>query len=93
MFGIALTHNVAGTIVPDSVDDYDTVGWYNDKGYCKNAGSTFYIWWDGTDSWIISSTLGATGTDYHKRTDPSIIGIFSPEGSATGDATVAEGYL
>lgn len=83
---------MSGTIVPDSTGDYDTLGWYNGKGYIKHLTSSFYLWWDGVDSWIISAALGVTGTDYHKRTDPSIVGVYSPEGLATGDATVAEGY-
>jgi hypothetical protein len=83
---------VSGTIVPDSTGDYDTLGFHNGKGYCKHKSSSFYIWWDGTDSWIISAALGVTGADYHKRTDPDIVGVYGPQGSATGDATVAEGY-
>jgi len=93
VWGVALKHNVAGTIVPDSVGDYDTVGTYNGKGYCKITVGSFYIWWDGVDSWIISAVLGTTGADYHKRTDPNIVGVYGPEGAATGDATVAAGYL
>lgn len=83
---------MSGTIVPDSSGDYDTMGFYNGKGYTKHKTSGFYIWWDGIDSWIISAALGVTGSDYHKRTDPSILGVYAPEGAATGDATVAEGY-
>lgn len=83
---------MSGTIDPDSIGDYHTDGRHNGKGYCKHLTSSFYIWWDGVDSWIISAVLGTTGVDYHKRTDPSILGVYSPEGSATGDATVAEGY-
>lgn len=78
--------------MPDSVGDYDTKGKYNSKDYAEETGSNFFIWWDGIDSWIISTVLGVTGVDYHKRTNPSIIGVYSPEGAATGDATVAEGY-
>jgi len=83
---------VAGTISPDSTGDYDTLGWYNDKGYCKHKTESFYLWWDGIDSWIISAELGVTGANYHKRTDPAIVGVYTPLGEATGDATVAEGY-
>lgn len=92
MWGIAFKHNVSGTIAPDSTGDFDTLGVYNGKAYCKHLTESFYVWWDGTDSWIISAALGTTGTDYHKRTDPSIIGVYGPEGAATGDATIAEGY-
>lgn len=89
---IAFKHNVSGTIVPDSTGDFFTLGVHNGKGYTKHLTESFYIWWDGTDSWIISAELGVTGVDYHKRTDPSIIGVYAIEGSATGEATVAEGY-
>jgi len=91
VWGIDLDHHVTGTIVPDSVGDYRTIGTYEGKGYAKELVSSFYIWWDGVDSWIISAALGVTGTDYHKRTDPSIVGVYGPEGAATGNATVAEG--
>lgn len=91
-WGVAFKHNVSGTITPDSTGDFDTLGVYNGKDYCKHKTESFYIWWDDTDSWIISAVLGTTGADYHKRTDPSIIGVYGPQGSATGDATVAEGY-
>jgi len=83
---------VSGTISPDSTGDFFTLGWHNGKGYCKHLTESFYIWWDGIDSWIISSAVGVTGTDYHKRTNPSIIGIYAIEGSATGEATVSQGY-
>lgn len=83
---------MSGTIVPDSTGDYDTVGTLNGKDYTKHAAGTFYIWWDGIDSWIISAALGVTGVDYHKRTDPNIVGVYELQGSATGEATVAEGY-
>jgi len=83
---------VSGTISPDSTGDYDTLGWSNGKGYCRHLTESFYLWWDGIDSWVISAALGETGANYHKRTDPSIIGVYGPVGEATGDATVAAGY-
>lgn len=82
---------MTGTIAPDSVGDYRTIGTHEGKGYAKELASSFYIWWDGSDSWIISAAVGTTGSDYHKRTDPSIVGVYGPQGAATGDATVAEG--
>jgi len=92
-YGIDFKHNVSGTISPDSTGNFDTLGFYNSKDYAKHTVSSFYIWWDGVDSWIISAALGVTGADYHKRTDPSVIGVYSPVGAATGDATVAAGYV
>jgi len=83
---------VTGTIVPNSVGDYDTLGTYNDKSYARHKTLSFYIWWNGTNAWIISAVLGTTGSNYHKRTDPNINGVYAPQGTATGNATVAEGY-
>jgi len=91
VWGIDLDHHVSGTIVPDSVGDFRTIGTHEGKGYCKHLTESFYIWWDGSDSWIISAAVGTTGSDYHKRTDPNIVGVYGPEGAATGDATVAQG--
>ena len=84
---------MSGTISPDSTGNYDTLGVYNGKDYCKHVSASFYVWWDGVDSWIISAALGVTGADYHKRTDPVINGVYGPQGAATGDATVAAGYV
>ena len=82
---------MTGTLAPDATCNYATEGWLNGKGYAKRSTGGYYIWWDGVDSWILSVELGVTGTDHWKRTDPSILGVYGPEGAATGDATVAEG--
>lgn len=62
------------------------------------AGGTsyWYIYWDGIDSWVMSTTLGgATGASYWKRTDPDEIGTYTPQGDAgpttpTGDFEFSE---
>lgn len=89
---VASKHNISGTIIPDSTGDYDVLGHYEDRPWSKHQTENFYIWWDGIDSWIISTVLGTTGDDYHKRTDINVNSIYSPEGIATGDAIIAEGY-
>jgi len=82
---------VAGTLVPDSAGSYTTRDWYGNKAYSQRADTGYSIWWDtDTDSWIISAILGTKGTDWWSRTDPDIIGVFSPLGTATGDATVTK---
>lgn len=89
-WGIAHAHTVTGTLSPDATGSFTTQGWYNGKGYSVRADDGYYIWWDGTDTWTISTVLGTVGTDYWTRTDPNINGVYSPGGTATGDATVAE---
>jgi len=48
------------------------------------GGSSFwFIYWNGVDSWILSTTLGgANGASYWKRTDPSESGAYTPQGDA-----------
>lgn len=89
-WGIDFLHTVTGTLSPDATGSFTTSGTHNGDGYSKRADSGYHIWWNGTDKWIISVVLGTTGTDYWERTDPNIIGVYSPVGGATGDATVAK---
>lgn len=52
----------------------------------------YFLWWDITStSWNISEVLGTQGALYWQHIDPSITGLYSPQGTATGDATVALG--
>ena len=82
---------MTGILTPDATCNYDTIGWLNGKGYCRRADSGYHIWWDGVDSWIVSVLPGVLGTNYWKRTDPSILGVYAPLGTAVGVATVGEG--
>ena len=55
----------------------------------KAYGLDQYIWWKSGDSvWIMSAVKGTLGADYWSRADSSEIGAFTPEGGATGTATV-----
>ena len=89
-WGIDFLHTVTGTLSPDATGSFTTVGTYNGDGYSRRADSGYYIWWNGTDKWIMSVVLGTVGTAYWERTDPNIIGVYSPAGTATGDATIAK---
>jgi len=69
---------------------YTGCGLYN--SYCGglatfNVSNPFYIWWDGVDTWNISSTLGTQGTAYWTRTNDSPYGAYTARGTATGTAT------
>ena len=90
-WGIAFKHAVTGTLSPDATCNYETAGWYNGKGYARRIDGAYFIWWDGTDTWTISAVLGTQGTEYWTRVDPNIVGVYALGGTATGEATVAEG--
>lgn len=74
---------------PDATGNYTEIAKYNGKASYVLAGGGWYIWWDGVDTWNISTVQGTQGTNYWTRTDPAMVGVYSPGGSATGDATVA----
>ena len=92
-FGDALEdggYEIAGTTAPDFDGSYFATGVLNgDSAYTNRDGAGF-LWWDGVDSWIVSAVLGTEGTDYFKRTDPSQIGAYTNQGSATGTVTGAD---
>ena len=92
-FGDALEdggYEIAGTTLPDFDGSYFKTGDLNgDSAYTNRDGAGF-LWWDGVDSWIVSAILGTEGTDYFKRTDPSQIGTYTNQGSATGTVTSAD---
>jgi len=88
---VALSYGCTGTLTPDATCNYDVTGYYNNKIYCTRRIAGYFIWWDGVDSWIISEVLGTVGALSWKRTDPNIIGVYGPEGTATGDATISLG--
>jgi len=63
---------------------------YNGKCYYARADSAYYVWWDETNSqFVISVVLGTLGTAYWTKAG-AILGVYSPQGTATGDATIAE---
>lgn len=83
-------YEIAGTTAPDFDGSYFKTGEEGgDSAYTNRDGAGF-LWWDGVDSWIVSAVLGTEGTDYFKRTDPSQIGEYTNQGSATGTVTGAD---
>ncbi len=91
--GIGLIHReieVSGTTSPDFDGTFTANGQEGGVAAYSNIDGAGYLWWDGTDSWIISAVLGTEGTDYFKRTDPNPVGAYTNEGSATGTVTAAE---
>jgi len=81
---------VTGTLSPDVTGQYDPVGPYNDKPSYEIVATGWFIWWDGINSWKISTVRGTEGANFWTRANPAIEGVYTPGGTATGDATVAE---
>lgn len=84
---------LSGTLAPDATCDYVRAApLYNGKESWARVVAGYYLWWNGTDSWIISTVLGTQGTAYWSRTSPNPSGLYTPQGTATGDATLTLGY-
>jgi len=75
---------------PDVTGTYNPIGPYNDKPSYEIVATGWFIWWDGINSWKISMVRGTEGDDFWTRNDPAIEGVYTPGGTASGDATVAE---
>ena len=87
--GVAPDYEITGPTDPNITQIYYNKGNYNEKPYYGKVDELFFIWWDGIDSWIISDTVGETGTTHWKRTNPDVVGEYTPFGTATGTATVS----
>ncbi len=83
------SYEVTGTLDPDTTGTYNPVLSYNDKRCYEITTTQWFLWWDGIDTWNISTIPGIQGTDFWTRTDPDIEGLYTPGGTATGDATVS----
>jgi len=81
---------VTGTLSPDVTGTYNPIGLYNGEASYEIEATGWYIWWDGIDTWHISTLRGTVGTNYWSLTAPGIEGVYTPTLPATGDATVAE---
>jgi len=78
-----------GELTPDSTGIYDIVGFYDNKIYCTRKDPDYYLWWDSIAGWIISEVLGVRGTLFWRRPSTNIIGLYGPQGTATGIAEIA----
>lgn len=84
------TYSVTGTLSPDATGSYLEYGDYNGKRYQRRLDGSYFIWWDNVSAWKISAILGVVGASHWLRIDPNIEGDYTPQGTATGTATVAE---
>ena len=89
--GLALSYTVTGTLAPDATGVFNWFGYANGRPTYKLDGAEWYIWSDGDFpwNWWLTTVPGFPGVAHWKRSDPNILGVYSPLGTATGDATVA----
>jgi hypothetical protein len=88
---LIIPYHVTGTLSPDAAGNYMAESGYKEKFTYVSPERAFFLWWDGIDSWIISDSIGWKEGPYWLRTDPAIIGVYAPQGGATGIATVVVG--
>lgn len=81
-------NTVAGVLRPPADGVFLCAADHNGKSYFQRADEAWLIWWDGVDTWNISTALGVQGDDYWTRTDPAIEGDYVPQGTAEGTPTV-----
>lgn len=83
-------YEVTGELTPDITGTYNPIGPYNSMPSYEIAATGWFIWWDGSENWKITSVLGVEEEDFWTRNNVSIEGIYTPGGTAIGDATVSE---
>jgi len=84
------THRVTGALTPDVTGDYRPIGLHNGKMSYELEGNGWFIWWNGINTWIISTEVGLEHDDWWERVNALVVGAYNPLGGAIGIATVAE---
>lgn len=87
----ASDYNVTGILVPDSSGSYFYAGSFGGVSYARRADGAWFLWWDGVQSWNITSILGGACEFIWERESPDIEGLYIGAFPATGDATVRIG--
>ena len=80
---------VSGVLVPDAVAWYFPDGETNGKPAYSGPLRAFRIQWDGVDSWILAEQWAGPDNPRWKRTNPSVIGDYTPQSGASGIATAS----
>lgn len=83
-------YQVTGVLDPEAAGNYWVESEYNEKTSYVLEGRTFFLWWDGINSWIISDSIGWKEGPYWKRASTIITGAYAPQGGASGTATVKD---
>lgn len=79
---------VTGDPDPNCNGTYVVEGQHNGLDYYRHTAGTWFIWWDGAMSWVISQELGVLGPASWFRIDTNIVGPYLWGGGAAGTPTV-----
>jgi hypothetical protein len=82
------SYDVTGTLSPDETGNFVQEGTYGGQNYYRHLTKDWYLWWNELGAWMISHVMGEAGTSYWYRESETIEGEYTPQGSATGVATV-----
>jgi hypothetical protein len=88
---IAVPYIITGTLTPAAAGNYTCESGYKDRPTYVGPLRAFFIWWDGINSWYISTCVGDASGPCWKRTALCLIGDYNPYAGATGIATIAAG--
>jgi hypothetical protein len=80
---------VSGTVNPDCTGQYFKTGVYGGKNLYSQFGGPYYIWWATAYSeWFINMNIGGFIYPGWHRINANVVGLYSPGGGPTGNATV-----
>jgi len=77
-------------LTPDARGTYEDAGEHEGERYYQRTPNGWFLWWDGTTTWLISEVLGEVGARGWRRVEFDIEGIYDLYGTALGEATVTE---
>lgn len=85
-------YEISGCTNPDYNGSYYAIAdLFGGTTQYKNKDGAGYLWWSvGDTAWEISATIGVKGVAYFERIDPSPIGAYTNQGTATGTVLGAD---
>lgn len=81
---------MTGDLFPPAGGDYLPMGPYNGKPSYERVADGFFLWWSALNNWVISVTRGIVDDNWWQKATGGIEGLYTPQGTNTGDATVTE---
>lgn len=91
MVEIDWDYSVSGALTPDVTGHFAEFGMHDGKTSYKHVDLEWYIWWQDPFNWVISTAIGVPGVAWWIFAGPGIVGVYTPQGTAIGNATVANG--
>jgi len=84
-------YEITGTLSPDATGVVVRLGQQGGLPAFERVDGAYWLWWDGSTTWTLSTVKGTAGAAYWERVDPNPVGAYTAAGTATGTATVAAG--